>query len=206
MPEPRFVPWTGHVEYGEAEILLRAQAFNAEMQRRRTIRVFSPRPVARAVIEQCLLAAGSAPSGAHQQPWHFVAVEFVGMRRRIAPLELGIIDTRRAMGVRGASRRSSAWHGSGRGGYQRGPEGGANEYARTRVVASRARRGDAIAGCGRGEGGGAGRARGPREDPAWPRRAAAISSGGQMMARGFQPGVRSGSCSGEFFLGPSREL
>ena len=74
MPEPRFVPWTGHVEYGEAEMLRRAQAFNAEMQRRRTIRTLSPRPVARAVIEQCLLAAGSAPSGAHQQPWHFVAV------------------------------------------------------------------------------------------------------------------------------------
>lgn len=74
LPEPRFVPWTGHVEYDEAEMLGRAREFNAEMQRRRTIRAFSSRPVARDVIEQCLLAAGSAPSGAHQQPWYFVAV------------------------------------------------------------------------------------------------------------------------------------
>ena len=74
MPEPVFVPWTGHREYPEAEMLARAQEFNAELQRRRTVRAFSPRAVPRAVIEQCLLAAGSAPSGAHQQPWYFVAV------------------------------------------------------------------------------------------------------------------------------------
>ncbi len=74
MAEPRFVPYTDHREYPEAEMLRRAGEFNDEMQRRRTIRAFSPRPVAREVIEQCLLAAGSAPSGAHQQPWFFVAV------------------------------------------------------------------------------------------------------------------------------------
>lgn len=74
MPEPRFVPWTGHVEYPPDEMLQRARAFNAELQRRRTVRSFSPRPVAREVIEQCLLAAGSAPSGAHLQPWHFEAI------------------------------------------------------------------------------------------------------------------------------------
>ena len=74
MLEPRFVPWTGHREYPEAEMLQRAEEFNVEVQRRRTVRAFSSRAVSRAVIEQCLLAAGSAPSGAHQQPWHFVAV------------------------------------------------------------------------------------------------------------------------------------
>ena len=74
MPEPRFVPWTGHREYPAAEMLQRAEEFNADMQRRRTVRAFSPRAVSRAVIEQCLLAAGSAPCGAHQQPWHFGAV------------------------------------------------------------------------------------------------------------------------------------
>ena len=40
MPEPRFVPWTGHREYSEAEMLERAHEFNADMQRRRTIRAF----------------------------------------------------------------------------------------------------------------------------------------------------------------------
>jgi iodotyrosine deiodinase len=74
MTEARFVPWTTYVEYPPDEMLRRAREFNAELQRRRTIRAFSPRPVARAVIEQCILAAGSAPSGAHLQPWHFVAV------------------------------------------------------------------------------------------------------------------------------------
>lgn len=44
------------------------------MLRRRTVRHFSDRPVPRAVIEDCLTAAGSAPSGANLQPWHFVAI------------------------------------------------------------------------------------------------------------------------------------
>ncbi|CAN5717870.1 nitroreductase family protein [soil metagenome] len=44
------------------------------MQQRRTVREFSSRAVPREVIESCLLAAGSAPSGANLQPWHFVAI------------------------------------------------------------------------------------------------------------------------------------
>ncbi len=74
MPEAKFVPWIDHIEYPPDEMLRRAHEFNSEMQRRRTIRAFSPRGVSRELIEQCLLAAGSAPSGAHQQPWSFVAV------------------------------------------------------------------------------------------------------------------------------------
>lgn len=52
----------------------RAKTFLAEVRRRRTIRDFSDRPVPRQIIEDCLLAAGTAPSGANQQPWHFVVV------------------------------------------------------------------------------------------------------------------------------------
>ncbi len=55
-------------------MLRRARDFAAEMQRRRTVRQFSDRAVAREVIAACIEAAGTAPSGAHQQPWHFVAV------------------------------------------------------------------------------------------------------------------------------------
>ena len=44
------------------------------MRRRRTVRDFSDRAVPREVIEHALLTAGSAPSGAHRQPWHFVVV------------------------------------------------------------------------------------------------------------------------------------
>lgn len=56
------------------ESLARAQAFAARAARRRTVRDFSPDPVPQALIETCLMAAGTAPSGANQQPWHFVAV------------------------------------------------------------------------------------------------------------------------------------
>ena len=61
----------------------RAAAFYAEMARRRTVRQFSSRSVPRQLIEQCLLAAGTAPSGANLQPWHFVAVADPTIKRQI---------------------------------------------------------------------------------------------------------------------------
>jgi nitroreductase len=61
----------------------RAADFRAEMQRRRTVREFSPRPIPQAVIEQCLLAAGTAPNGANLQPWHFVVIGDPQIKRRI---------------------------------------------------------------------------------------------------------------------------
>ena len=81
--EPAFEPLPGWREYPPEEMEARARAFAAEMQRRRTTRHFSDRPVARAVIEACLEAAGTAPSGAHLQPWHFVVVEDPGLKRSI---------------------------------------------------------------------------------------------------------------------------
>jgi iodotyrosine deiodinase len=80
---PSFEPLPGYREYPPAEMEARAVAFAAELGRRRTTRHFSGRPVARRVIESCLRAAGSAPSGAHQQPWHFVVVGDPGIKRRI---------------------------------------------------------------------------------------------------------------------------
>jgi iodotyrosine deiodinase len=66
------------------EVLLqRAESFRELMQRRHTVRDFDPRPVPRSVIEACIAAAGTAPSGANQQPWHFVAVSDAGVKRRI---------------------------------------------------------------------------------------------------------------------------
>lgn len=69
-----FHPLTGYVEYPVEEMKQRAADFLREMRRRRTVREFSDRPVPRAVIETCLLVAGSAPSGANLQPWQFVVV------------------------------------------------------------------------------------------------------------------------------------
>jgi nitroreductase len=53
------------------------------MARRRTVREFSDRPVPRDVVEWCLRAAGTSPSGANLQPWHFVAVSDAAVKRRI---------------------------------------------------------------------------------------------------------------------------
>jgi iodotyrosine deiodinase len=80
---PRFVPLPGYREYPADEMLARAQAIAAELARRRTVRHFSERPVPRAVIEACLRAAVSAPSGANLQPWHFVAVADPAIKRRL---------------------------------------------------------------------------------------------------------------------------
>jgi len=61
----------------------RAQAFYEEIKRRRTVRDFSDRPVPREVIEYALLAAGTAPSGANLQPWHFAVITNPDVKRRI---------------------------------------------------------------------------------------------------------------------------
>lgn len=81
--QPRLIPLPGYVEYPPGEMLTRARDFADEMQRRRTVRDFSDRPVPRAVIEECLRTAGSAPSGANQQPWHFVTVSDPAVKQRI---------------------------------------------------------------------------------------------------------------------------
>jgi iodotyrosine deiodinase len=67
----------------EPEMLERARGFHAEMERRRTTRAFSRDPVPRELIECAILTAGTAPSGAHQQPWTFVVVSDPKTKRRI---------------------------------------------------------------------------------------------------------------------------
>lgn len=81
--EPGFVPYESYREYGPDEMRARVAAFESDMQRRRTVRHFSARPVPRDLIEQCLLTAGTAPSGAHQQPWHFVAIQDAAVKAQI---------------------------------------------------------------------------------------------------------------------------
>jgi iodotyrosine deiodinase len=83
MTRPVLVPLPGYREYPPEEMARRAAAFRDDMARRRTVREFSDRPVAREVIEDCLAAAGTAPSGAHMQPWHFVAVSDPEIKRQI---------------------------------------------------------------------------------------------------------------------------
>jgi nitroreductase len=78
-----FEPLSGYIEYPPDLMLTRAREYAAELSRRRTTRHFSDRPVDREIIEHCLAAAGSSPSGAHQQPWHFVVIANPELKRRI---------------------------------------------------------------------------------------------------------------------------
>jgi iodotyrosine deiodinase len=70
-------------EYSSEEMQLRASEFRQQMLLRRTVRDFSARPVPRELIEDCLTAAGSAPSGANLQPWHFVVVSNPELKTKI---------------------------------------------------------------------------------------------------------------------------
>ncbi len=67
----------------DEERIARARTFADELGRRRTVRDYASAPVPREVIEQCVRAAGSAPSGANQQPWRFVAVSDPVTKHRI---------------------------------------------------------------------------------------------------------------------------
>lgn len=70
-------------ELPEERMLDNARSFNALMQRRRTVRDFSARDVPREIIDACLAAAGSAPSGANRQPWHFALVRDPAIKHEI---------------------------------------------------------------------------------------------------------------------------
>lgn len=81
--ELRTIPLVAPPAMSDEQRLAAVRDFADEAQRRRTVRDFSPRPVPREVLEQCLRAAGSAPSGANRQPWRFVCVSDPEVKRRI---------------------------------------------------------------------------------------------------------------------------
>lgn len=67
----------------DTEMAASAQLFLDYMRKRHSIRDFNERPVPRKIIEDCIRTAGSAPSGANHQPWHFVAIADQGKKRLI---------------------------------------------------------------------------------------------------------------------------
>lgn len=83
MTKARLISLPDFREYPPEEMKSRAASFCNDMQRRRTVRDFSDRPVPRQIIHDCLCAAASAPSGANMQPWHFVVVSDPETKRRI---------------------------------------------------------------------------------------------------------------------------
>ncbi len=76
-------PYTELPDYDDASQVARAERFYAALKTRRTCRHFSDRDVPRAVIEQALLAAGTAPSGANHQPWHFAVIGSADKKRAL---------------------------------------------------------------------------------------------------------------------------
>jgi iodotyrosine deiodinase len=83
MIDPSFMPLSSYREYPASEMLTRSRAYAAELGRRRTVRQFSDRPVPQEIIAACIEAAGTAPSGAHQQPWHFVVIGDPALKQAI---------------------------------------------------------------------------------------------------------------------------
>jgi iodotyrosine deiodinase len=76
-------PLTDFRTYSEAEMRARAVALCADLQRRHTIRAFSNAPVPQDIIETCIRAAGTAPSGANHQPWFFACVSTPDLKTKI---------------------------------------------------------------------------------------------------------------------------
>ena len=77
------LPLQQYREFPIEEMRERLEAFYTDMNRRRTVREFSTRPVPRDLIETALKVANTAPSGANLQPWHFVAVSGPETKRKI---------------------------------------------------------------------------------------------------------------------------
>jgi nitroreductase len=76
-------PLSDFIEYPQDEMLKRSEQFYQDIKRRHSIRSFSDRPVPRAIIENCIMAAGTAPNGANHQPWHFVAIHSHDVKKQV---------------------------------------------------------------------------------------------------------------------------
>jgi iodotyrosine deiodinase len=82
MAEPKFIP----LEYKaptDNEIVVKAESFKVEMEKRRSVRFFSDKDVSKEVIENIIMTASSAPSGAHKQPWTFCAISNNDLKSKI---------------------------------------------------------------------------------------------------------------------------
>lgn len=77
------LPLPDRRDLSDADALRESAAFLALMRQRHTVRNYSTRPVPEEVITTCIAAAGTAPSGANQQPWHFAAIANPEIKARV---------------------------------------------------------------------------------------------------------------------------
>ncbi len=82
-PKPNLVPLNFRYIKDEAEQKKRAEEFYQNLNSRRTVRDFSDKDVPFEIIEKAILTAGTAPSGAHMQPWRFVVVQDAEVKSKI---------------------------------------------------------------------------------------------------------------------------
>ena len=97
--KPGFEPFFPHLECSDSESLKKSENFYRMMSKRRTIRHFSEQKVSREIIENCIKAAGTAPSGANKQPWMFAVVENPEIKTKVrnaAEKEEELFYTKRA--------------------------------------------------------------------------------------------------------------
>ena len=78
-----FIPLADYRRFPEKEMILRSEEFYNYIKRRRTVREFSDEKVPKEIIENCIKTAGTAPSGANLQPWHFVVVSDPEIKEKI---------------------------------------------------------------------------------------------------------------------------
>ena len=103
MPDHQTLPYT-LPRRSDDEAIARARAMAASLGQRRTCRQFSEEPVPRDVIEAAISAAGSAPSGANHQPWHFAVVQSPAKKRAIR--EAAEAEERRFYGTEGSAPKA----------------------------------------------------------------------------------------------------
>jgi len=77
------IPLLARPELSDEQMQDAALAYYQTMQQRHTVRDFIDREVPEAIIQHCIRTAGSAPSGANHQPWHFVAIRNPEVKHKI---------------------------------------------------------------------------------------------------------------------------
>ncbi len=83
MQKHEAIPLPDFQQLTQEEMASKAESFYQEIKRRHTVRSFSNKPVPQSIIETCIKAAGTAPSGANHQPWHFVAINSASVKKQI---------------------------------------------------------------------------------------------------------------------------
>ena len=100
MKEHASRPLPDFLEYPTQQMIKRSEQFYEEIKRRHTVRDFSGRLVPQSIIENCIRSAGTAPSGANHQPWHFAAIgsrdKKAAVREKAEQEERAFYDDRKA--------------------------------------------------------------------------------------------------------------